>query len=377
MSELSISQLVVTYAGKDGGFTALRDLSLTVREGGLTVLLGQSGCGKSTALNAIAGLTTPASGQISLGARQLFSRASGAKRLKNVPPDKREIGVVFQSYALWPHLSAVDNVAYPLRRRGMNRRDARRSAMPALEMVQCQHLADRYPAELSGGQQQRVALARAVVGQPRLLLFDEPLSNLDASLRKSLRDELARLHRDLGFTAVYVTHDQSEALALADEVALMDAGQIVQLGTPQQVYERPDSPFAARFFGSNVLLGEVVACGSAGCHVSTSIGQFESETAVRLGPVVVAIQPHALSLQVSDREDARVESAVFLGSAWEYRIRSRAGEECVVLEPGLAPRLSVGQGVIAVADQSLVRVFPDDEARSGSRPIAVEEPSGV
>ncbi len=229
----------------DGRVNAVRQLDLEIEDGEFFVLLGPSGCGKTTTLRCIAGLEEPESGRISLAGETVLDAARGLF----VAPEKRHIGMVFQNYALWPHMTVRQNVAYPLKTRAGERQAQQRAVAEALALVGLESLAERYPAELSGGQQQRVALARALVGKPRLLLFDEPLSNLDAQLRLRLRRDLRRIHRELGYTAVYVTHDHAEALALADRIAVMNAGRLEQVGTPSEIFLSPRSRYVAEFVG--------------------------------------------------------------------------------------------------------------------------------
>jgi iron(III) transport system ATP-binding protein len=236
-----------------GATKVIEGLDMEVRDGEFLVLLGPSGCGKTTTLRCLAGLEAPTDGRISLGGETVFDR--GAK--VNRSPDKRSIGMVFQSYALWPHMTVRNNIAYPLKARGLKDKLAEGWVEDIAGLVDCEPLLDRYPAQLSGGQQQRVALARGLVARPGLVLFDEPLSNLDARLRDLVRAEIHELHSRLGYTAVFVTHDQSEAFALGDRVAIMRAGTIEQFDTPQVVYERPATEYVADFVGmSNRLVCE-------------------------------------------------------------------------------------------------------------------------
>jgi iron(III) transport system ATP-binding protein len=244
MASVSITGLAKRFGGKVPA-TAIDDLELDVQEGEFLVLLGPSGCGKTTTLRCIAGLETADNGVIAFGDRVVFD-ASGHV---NVAPNKRNIGMVFQSYALWPHMTVRKNIGYPLRARRVDRETARTWIEDVAALVDCTGLLDRYPSQLSGGQQQRVALARGLVARPHLVLFDEPLSNLDARLRDQVRSQIHELHQRLGFTAVYVTHDQVEALALGDRLAIMREGRIEQLDTPEQVFERPATEYVAGFIG--------------------------------------------------------------------------------------------------------------------------------
>jgi iron(III) transport system ATP-binding protein len=243
---LTISNLVKTFRSGHDTVRASDDVSLEVQQGELVVLLGPSGCGKTTLLRCIAGLESAESGRIAFGDRVVYD---GEHRI-DVPPNKRNIGMVFQSYALWPHKTVRKNLAYPLAVRGM-KRELRKEGWveAAADLVDCGHLLERYPGQLSGGQQQRVALARGLVARPEILLFDEPLSNLDALLRGQVRNELHELHQRIGFTGVYVTHDQTEALALGDRLIIMRSGRLEQVGKPTDIYEHPVSEYAAHFVG--------------------------------------------------------------------------------------------------------------------------------
>jgi len=242
---VAVGRLTKSFSRRNETVQVLKGLDVSVGDGELLVLLGPSGCGKTTLLNCLVGLERPDGGTIDLGDRTVVDVETGVF----VPPNKRDIGMVFQNYALWPHMTVAQNVEYPLTSRGM-RADRAARVREVLEIVQCGHLADRYPPELSGGQQQRVALARALASKPLLMLLDEPLSNLDALLRIELRAQLRQVHRAVGFTGVYVTHDQEEALALGDRVAVMREGRFEQIGTPDEVHSSPATEFVADFLGA-------------------------------------------------------------------------------------------------------------------------------
>ncbi|WP_257015933.1 ABC transporter ATP-binding protein [Rhodococcus sp. ACS1] len=241
-----VSGLRKTFHRRREAVHALKALDLEVARGELLVLLGPSGCGKTTFLRCLVGMERPTQGTISLEGDPVVDAECGLF----APPNRRNVGMVFQNYALWPHMKVRDNVAYPLKARKLKDALSEGRVDEVLQVVQCSHLADRYPPELSGGQQQRVSLARALAAKPALLLLDEPLSNLDALLRIDLRAQLRELHRTLGFTGVYVTHDQEEALALGTRVAVMNEGEIVQIGPPRDVYRRPATEKVADFLGA-------------------------------------------------------------------------------------------------------------------------------
>jgi iron(III) transport system ATP-binding protein len=284
MSRVVIEGVTKKFEGKPPT-TAIDDLNIVIEEGEFLVLLGPSGCGKTTTLRCLAGLETADSGRIDLGARTVFD----SDRKVNLSPDKRNLGMVFQSYALWPNMTVRKNIAYPLKARRLRHGIADGWVESTADIVDCGSLLDRYPGQLSGGQQQRVALARGLVARPDLLLFDEPLSNLDARLRELVRAELAELHERLSFTAVYVTHDQSEALALGDRLAIMRQGKVEQLGAPQDVFQAPVSEYVAAFIGMENRL-ELDATGHGWAMGSTMLAGMErqspagSTVTVRLRP---------------------------------------------------------------------------------------------
>src|SRR5512132_3557831 len=297
---LKVEGLFTEYPNERGEIVrAAQDVTFTVEEGRLFTLLGPSGCGKTTTLRSIAGLERPRAGEISVNGRVVFSSAKGVF----VSPNRRGFGMVFQSYAIWPHMSVFENAAFPLQvgDRRYSRSQVRDNVMRVLTAVQLDELAGREATKLSGGQQQRLALARALVMEPALLLLDEPLSNLDAKLRERMRFELKRLQRDLKITTVYVTHDQSEALALSHEIAVMDRGRIQQIGRPRDIYEHPSNQFVADFVGNtNFLDGTVVRhAGSDAYVINTDIGEINVSSPRQMNAgdrVAVSIRPEDLEL---------------------------------------------------------------------------------
>jgi len=328
---LRVEGLFTEYPN-DGGeiVRAAQDISFSVEEGRLFTLLGPSGCGKTTTLRSIAGLERPRAGEISVNGRVVYSSSQGVF----VAPNRRGFGMVFQSYAIWPHMTVFQNAAFPLevgdKRR--SRAQVRELVMRVLGAVQLEDLADREATKLSGGQQQRLALARALVMEPALLLLDEPLSNLDAKLREKMRFELKRLQRELRITTVYVTHDQSEALALSHEIAVMNSGRIQQIGRPRDVYQNPSNQFVADFVGTtNFIDGTVLQDGSAldgCCLVRTEIGDVTVSAAQQLRPderVSLSIRPEDIELTEARPDggnvwQGRVEQKIFLGEAIDFRV---------------------------------------------------------
>ena len=289
MQELKVERLVKRYPGREQ-VLAVDRVDVEVQAGELLVLLGPSGCGKTTLLRCVAGLEEAQEGRILLEGQPVFDAASGL----NQPTHLRDIGMVFQNYSLWPHMTVQANVEYPLRARGITRDARARRAAEVLEVVQCGHLADRIPAMLSGGQQQRIALARALAPRPKIMLLDEPLSNLDALLRVELRAHLRAIHRELGFTGIYVTHDQLEAFNLGTRVAVMNAGRIEQLDSANQVYERPATEYVARFLGIRNSLG---IDPQGGWHAgATRLEGDLARLSAHQGPLQMYVRPQAVSV---------------------------------------------------------------------------------
>jgi iron(III) transport system ATP-binding protein len=321
-----------------GAAAVVDRVSFTIEAGTLVTLLGPSGCGKTTTLRMIAGLETPSEGQVLIGGRDVTARA----------PAERDVSLVFQSYALFPHLSVLDNVAYGPRARGVRPAAAHDRARDTLALVGLAGLEARLPAQLSGGQQQRVALARALVLEPRALLFDEPLSNLDARLRRRVRDEIRALQRRLGLSVVYVTHDREEALAVSDRIIVMDHGRIVEQGPPGELFESPRTRFVADFLAeANIVAGRLLAVQGESAEVEV-VGHVVRLPHRGLGPgeVTVAIRPDAIGLRADGAGIAgRIVRAAFVGRTVEYAVETAAGELLAIV-PATQPAVSPGATVI-------------------------------
>ena len=307
-----------------GDFTALCGVSLDIREGEFFTLLGPSGCGKTTLLRMIAGFNSIEGGDFYFG----------EKRINDVPAHKRDIGMVFQNYAIFPHLTVRENVAYGLKARKVPKAQIGPRVDEALELVQISHLADRKPNELSGGQQQRVALARAFVIEPSVLLMDEPLSNLDAKLRVQMRSVIKKLQRRLGITTIYVTHDQEEALAISDRIAVMKEGHIMQIGTPREIYAKPQNPFVAGFIGVSNFLDCEVKASSAGDAAVSIKGELDITVPVRrayTGKGKISARPEQLFFSESGMPGT-VLFSTFLGDFIEYEVQLNDGQNLIVNE---------------------------------------------
>ncbi len=328
-----------------GATTALHGVDLDIAPGRFLVLLGPSGSGKSTLIRALAGVERLDGGQI-----EIAGRVVGDARV-HLPPERRELAMVFQDYSLWPHLTTLENVTFALKRRHLPGPLSRRAARDTLDRVGLAHLADRYPHELSGGEQQRVALARAVVARPGLLLFDEPLSNLDADLRERLRVEIATLTRESGATAVYITHDQSEAFALADEMGVLDHGHLIQRGRPEDIYDHPATPFVARFTGlAGELSGPVVhrrdttVTVDVGPVVLTAQWQGPRAAVTPTGTAVqVLIRPAATSLdnkpgRAGNLLPGTVIDVAYRGRGYDHVVQTPAGRLSGIFHPRAHPR---------------------------------------
>jgi putative spermidine/putrescine transport system ATP-binding protein len=364
-SELRLDGVGRRFAGKD----ALADLDLTIRAGEFIALLGPSGCGKSTALNCLAGLLPLTGGSI----------WQDDTRIDTLPPEKRGFGMVFQSYALFPHMSVRRNVAFGLQMRRLSRADVARRTEEAINLVQLQEHADKLPGQLSGGQQQRVAIARAVVLEPSLVLMDEPLSNLDAKLRLEMRTEIRRLHQSLGLTTVYVTHDQEEALSLADRLVVLRAGRVQQIGTPEDLHTRPANWHVADFMGfrnmfrltaAQVAGDEVVVEGEGLRLTGTSVGHLSPGA-----PVIAAIRPEDVRVAPTvgeNRIEATVDVVEYQGRELAVEARTDRG---LALHVRTDQRLAPDDAVTLTVDPQRLLVYPVSADEQVPEPLVEAVPS--
>ena len=360
MSPIDIEGLTKNYAAPDGKSAGVIDFSLSIASGEFVTLLGPSGCGKTTTLRLMAGLLTPDRGRISVAGRVLSSPENV------VPPERRDMGMVFQNYAVWPHKTVFENVAFGLKIRRVPAARAREQVARVLGLVNLGGLENRYPSELSGGQQQRVALARSLVVEPKILLLDEPLSNLDAKLRERMRAEIKQLQRRTGITFIYVTHDQSEALALSDRIAVMHEGRLQQYGPPREVYRSPANRVVADFMGTVNLVPAQIRANADGSFVA-DIGPLELAlgrySGIALGDhVELAIRPESIRLAKNGGAAgirARIEEMSYLGNFTEYvvtvgalRLRVQSGPE--------APFVAGDEALLSV-DADQYNVFARDK----------------
>jgi iron(III) transport system ATP-binding protein len=365
---LEVSRLYVDYQLAEKPYRAVNDVSFTVAAGEFFTLLGPSGCGKTTTLRSIAGLEMPTGGTIRIDGQPVFSAQDGMV----VPTQRRDIAMVFQSYAIWPHMTVCENVAFPLSAQGMNRSAARAKVAEVLRLVGLIDYIDRPATQLSGGQQQRVAVARAIVKNAKVILLDEPLSNLDAKLREQMRQELRGLQRQVGTTAIYVTHDQEEALSLSDRIAVMSAGKIVEIGSPVDLYLRPRHPFTARFIGqANLLACTVLGRTGAGVRVKTAAGDLVAGVHADLADTATHVLVRPECIQFVDGAapsgnvfEGTIRTAVFSGKTVEYEVGITQGGTLTVQAPPTAIRAQGDRALMHVAPERCVLLSKVSSAES-------------
>ena len=357
-----------------GDYHALIDFDLEIGDGEFVALLGPSGCGKTTLLRSIAGLESIDDGTIHIGDR-LVSKGGFT-----LPAEKRKLGLIFQSYALWPHMTVFKNVAFSLKVHGWKKDDIRDRVAEVLETVGLGHLSERYPSELSGGQMQRVAVARSLAPNPVVLLFDEPLSNLDAKLREKMRFELRELQQEIGTTAVYVTHDQGEAMAISDRIVLMDKGEIVQIGTGRELYEEPRTRFVAEFVGlSNFIPGTLVTEPDEEGYVDIQIDSENKLRGVSLpgteADVLLSIRPEAVNVRPLEDSDGsanaiigEVDDVVYLGNVCDLFVKVGNRRIRTQTDPGSIDRMPIGTTVVIGLKPDSVRVLPA-ESKPATGPV--------
>ncbi len=328
---------------KYGPLAVVDDISLLIEHGSLVCLLGPSGCGKTTTLRLVAGFVEPTAGEIRVGERVVSTPQ------RSLPPERRNMSMIFQSYALWPHMTVAENITYGLRLRKVDAVTTKSKLDAILATTKLEALAARYPGELSGGQQQRVALARALIVEPETLLLDEPLSNLDANLREEMRFEVRRLHDEYRYTTVYVTHDQSEAMTTADVICVMNAGKIEQAGSPEEIYDRPRSEFVARFIGmSNVFKGKAID--GNGVSLAGVPLKVTGEPVKPGAETAVSIRQHQINLLSKEPAakdnvvPAKVVRQVFLGSSRDYMVEVADGTQLRIVT-GAGESIAPGSGV--------------------------------
>ncbi|MDQ3809054.1 MAG: ABC transporter ATP-binding protein [Chloroflexota bacterium] len=379
--DLVVQDLVKSFKSHDRGappVNAVNHVSLRIQQGQFVTLLGPSGCGKTTTLNCIAGLEEPDGGRITVGETVLTDVA----RRVILPPERRDLGMVFQSYALWPHMTVYDNLAFGLKLRKVPGPEIRQRIAQTLDLVGLAGFEQRYPFQMSGGQQQRVALARAVVAQPRVLLLDEPLSNLDAKVREQARFWLRDFQKRLGITAVYVTPDQAAALAISDMVAVLASGNLLQYAPPREIYERPASRFVADFIGQTSMLRGVVVertpaairvrLPSTGSVITAGLAQREF---ARGDAVLLAIRAERIALGATTGDNvlgARIKSFVYVGSAYQYLLETPEGEIRAD-----APEATDSSEIGVYLPPQAIVVLPDEPPRPSEPLAAAAEPEPV
>lgn len=344
MAEVRIEHVFKRF----GAVTAVNDFDLVVKDGEFVSILGPSGCGKTTTLRMIAGFERATEGEIYIGDHCVSSSVKGSF----APPEKRDIGMVFQSYAVWPHMTVAENVGYPLKIQKVDKKEREERVQKMLELVHLGEYSKRYPHQLSGGQQQRVALARALVAQPGLLLLDEPLSNLDAKLRESMRFEILAIQKELGITVVYVTHDQGEAMAMSDRVVVMSVGVVQQIGAPHEIYTKPANKMVADFIGLvNFIDGEVKG---DRVFIKGSNVSFPN-TAKVTGDATIAVRPENITMSLSGGQmEGQVTHRFYLGDAVDYRVNVHGHDIRVIVKGADLDAIPDGSKVYLDFDRVMV-----------------------
>ena len=345
MSEVRIEHVFKRF----GGVTAVNDFNLVVKDGEFVSILGPSGCGKTTTLRMIAGFERATEGEIYIGEQCVSSSIKGSF----APPEKRDIGMVFQSYAVWPHMTVAENVGYPLKIQKVDKAERERRVQEMLELVHLSEYGKRYPNQLSGGQQQRVALARALVAEPGLLLLDEPLSNLDAKLRESMRFEILEIQKKTGITVVYVTHDQGEAMAMSDRVVVMSMGVVQQIGAPHEIYTQPANKMVADFIGLvNFMEGEVKG---DRVFLKGSKVSFPNHSKIT-GEATIAVRPENITMSMDGGQiEGQLTHRFYLGDAVDYRVKVGDHDVRVIVKG--ADLDSIPDGAKVYLDFDRVMVF--------------------
>ncbi|HEX2172405.1 MAG TPA: ABC transporter ATP-binding protein, partial [Dehalococcoidia bacterium] len=364
MAEVILRQLAKRF----GSAVAVDSIDLVIQHGQFVCLLGPSGCGKTTTLRLVAGFITPSDGEVLVGGKVVSSPA------RVVPPERRDMSMIFQSYAVWPHKTVADNVAFGLECRKVPKSERRERVLKALDIVQMRELANRYPTQLSGGQQQRVALARALVIEPAILLLDEPLSNLDAALREEMRFEIRQIHERFGITTIYVTHDQAEAMVVADQIAVMNLGKIEHLAPPKEIYERPRTEFVARFIGlSNIIegrldpAGEILECAGFALRIAWPERFRGGETQS------ICIRPHEITMYPADQAISKGDGNVLHGRITRQAYLGDSRHYLVTVDGGVPPIRVITRATehFTIGDSVTLELPPED-----CRPLA-PSPAGA
>lgn len=348
---LVIKNLVKTFITKDRKVHAVKDVNLNIEAGEFICLLGPSGCGKTTVLRMIAGFEIPTSGSIEIG----------GKDIAYLTPDKRGISMVFQNYALFPHMNVYDNIAYGLKLQKKSKEEIDRRVQKILELMKMEDFAQRVPSQMSGGQQQRVSLARALIMNSAVLLFDEPLSNLDAKLRLHMRDEIRKLQQEVGITSIYVTHDQAEAMALSDKIVLMKDGEIMQVGTPNEIYQKPNSEFVAKFIGrANILDAKIIEKNGDNTKILLLGTEYDvpEKTNHNVGDKVqVVVRPESIDFS-KNANTLKVVKSVFMGENHEYEVEYDGGIiEIVLNNPHAKVIKKVGEMLTFGIDEGAIHIL--------------------